>query len=105
MSMAGTTITASIAVSGQSATAQKILNFVGRKIRLTVKSDSYRDQCYAEAALWDGNRWNEVYRIHPANMITKSSLAYGRQPPGWDAFNEDLTDLFAVTAAIIQEGP
>jgi hypothetical protein len=50
----------------------------GRKIRLSIKSDSYEFQCHAYAEVWSPTnlRWNRVASIPHANMKTRSGLAY-----------------------------
>ena len=48
------------------------------KVKINIKSDSYREQCFARISVWCADKltWNIVSSIHPSRMITPSQLAY-----------------------------
>ena len=54
----------------QSRTLTQIFGFNGRKVRVSVKADSYKHQGHARAELWDGNRWHESASLLPMLMAS-----------------------------------
>ena len=56
----------------------ELLQLDDHKLRITIKSDSYRFQCYAKIYVWsDTNKeWSLIDSIHPDNMQTEDKLAY-----------------------------
>tara|TARA_B100000073_G_C23609123_1_gene523771 strand:- start:320 stop:634 length:315 start_codon:yes stop_codon:yes gene_type:complete len=48
------------------------------KLRITIKSDSYRSQCYAKIYVWSKHKeeWSLIDSIHPDNMQTEEKLSY-----------------------------
>lgn len=62
--------------SKQSINRRVIYNYKNTKIRLSLKSDSYRQQCYAHAEALDGFEWKLIYSIPPTLMATPKDLRY-----------------------------
>lgn len=65
--------------SKQSINRRVIYNYKNTKIRLSLKSDSYRQQCYAHAEALDGLEWKLIYSIPPTLMATPKDLRYYSQ--------------------------
>lgn len=55
-----------------------LLNESGLKIKVTIKSDAYQQQSYANADVWSESdlKWNKVFSIHYSNMSTPEGLVY-----------------------------
>ena len=87
----------------QSVEYKETLEHNDRKIRIEIKSDSYRNQCYARAKLWDGDKWNFVDDIPSSEMSTKDGLAY--MPPERKAtsasFKSDRDKLIKLVKDVI----
>ncbi len=71
------------------------------KIRVYLKTDSYKSQSHASADIWDGNRWNQISRIQPKAMSTDASLGYKRNAPTAADFDRDRDHLLTVAAQIL----
>jgi len=69
------------------------------KLRVTIKSDSYRQQCYARIKRWSGSAWQEIHRV--LDMKTKEGLSYRRPQPGPEAFKEDRDELLRVAERVL----
>jgi hypothetical protein len=74
----------SIAKNRQSIDYKEILSFNERKLRVSMKSDSYDFQCYARIDLWNGEKWHEVEHIPYGEMRTPEKLIHlsDNQPSG-----------------------
>jgi hypothetical protein len=70
-------------------------------IRLRLRSDSYREQCYAIAERWDGAAWREVWSIAPAAMATPKGLAYVHERDRAEIFTGDILALLARVAEVL----
>lgn len=59
-------------------------------VRISVKSDSYRQQCYAHLDVLDKQKmeWNTISSIKPTEMSTPEGL---KSYPGAYGVNRDLT--------------
>ena len=44
------------------------------KLRIKIKSDSYKFQSFARVEKWDGDKWREVHSIHHGSMTTPAGL-------------------------------
>lgn len=68
-----------IAGKGQNVDYSEVGTYEGRKIKLHIHVDSYKNQGYARAFVWsaDALKWNEIYSILPLNMKTDKDLGYG----------------------------
>lgn len=71
----------SIARGSQDVFFTELLSFREEKLRIKIRSNSYKDQCSAELEIWSaaGRQWNEVVRLHAAEMQTEKGLCYGPQ--------------------------
>lgn len=70
-------------------------------VRLRLRSDSYRDQCYAIAERWDGAKWQPVYTIAPAGMATPEGLAYARPSATALSFRLDVEALLDAVRLVV----
>jgi hypothetical protein len=70
------TLNKEIGSGGQSVTYKETLEHNGKKLRISIKSDSYRAQCYARVLLFDGDKWNQIDSIHYSRMVTEAKLIY-----------------------------
>jgi hypothetical protein len=57
-------------------TMQITCKWVRHTCRVTIESDSYRDQCSARIERWDGKQWRAVDTIAAGSMRTKKGLVY-----------------------------
>ena len=62
--------------SGQSISYREIYKLNDKKIKLAIKSDSYRSQCYAKASVLKNDEWTDIYSIPYSLMQTPEGLAY-----------------------------
>lgn len=62
--------------SNQSISYREIYQLNDKKIKLEIKSDSYRNQCYARASVLKDDDWNIIYSIPYSIMQTPEGLAY-----------------------------
>jgi len=86
-------------------TARRILSLGDFKVRLTIKSDSYRSQSFAQAEVWNPATlsWNQVHSLHYAEMKTQHQLIYLPAKSGLDIrhFTQDMDRLLEMTKQII----
>jgi len=89
----------------QDVIARRILKLGEFKVRLTVRSDAYRGQCYARAEVWNPSAlsWNVVHNLHPEEMTTREGLWYLPNKRGLSADNFiiDFNRLLDMTKKII----
>lgn len=62
--------------NSQSITYREIYEYKEMKIKIEIKSDSFKQQCYAIASVLDGLKWNVIYTIPQSLMNTRDSIAY-----------------------------
>jgi len=74
---------------------------VTHKVRLKLRSDSYVDQSYAYAQVWDGKQWQELYALQPANMLTPTKLAYGPKRATVADFDADISRLLSLSRTVL----
>jgi len=84
--------------SGQSISYREIYKLNDKKIKLAIKSDSYRSQCYAKSSVLKNDEWVDVYSIPYSLMQTPEGLAYKsdyKNKPGVseENFKEDIQKL------------
>jgi hypothetical protein len=70
------TIEQSINKGQQSLDYKELLNFNGVKLKISIKSDSYKQQCFAKIEVWNDFKWNLIDSIHYNEMNTDSKLVY-----------------------------
>lgn len=101
--MRATTISKEVYKGSQSLNLTEVVSVLidgkKHKLRITIKSDSYRQQCFARIKRWTGSTWNEVHRI--LDMNTPEGLAYRRPTPTADAFKEDRNELLRVAERVL----
>jgi len=84
--------------SSQSISYREIYQLNDKKIKLEIKSDSYRNQCYARASVLKDDDWNIIYSIPYSIMQTPEGLAYKNDYKNKPAvaegnFREDIQKL------------
>lgn len=62
--------------SSQSLSYREIYILIDKRIKLEIKSDSYRNQCYTRASVLKNDEWSLIYSIPYSLMSTPDSLAY-----------------------------
>jgi len=62
--------------SSQSISFREIYQLEDKKIKLEIKSDGYRNQCYAKAYFLKENEWILIYSIPHSLMNTPDNLCY-----------------------------
>ena len=62
--------------SSQSLIYRELYSLNGKKIRLEIKSDSFRSQCYARSHVLKNDEWSLIYSVPYAEMKTKEGLIY-----------------------------
>ena len=92
--------------SSQSLSYREIYIQQGKRIKLDIKSDSYRNQCYARAYVLKQDEWSLIYSIPYSLMQTPDSLAYHSEyknnPKLAEAkFRADVAKLKEFTAKIL----
>ena len=92
--------------SNQSLSHREIYKINDKKIKLDIKSDSYRNQCYARAYVLKNDEWSLIYSIPYNLMQTPESLAYHSEyknnPTLAQAkFKEDIAKLKQYTEKIL----
>lgn len=60
----------------QDITYRHIYKENGLKIKLEIKSDDYKKQCYARAYVLSNLEWSLIYSIPYSEMKTQTGLAY-----------------------------
>lgn len=71
----------------QSVTCRIIYQLNGRTVKLEIKSDSFEQQSYAKACVFDGTSWKDLYTIPYALMRTPPELLYTPRFCGLDYKN------------------
>lgn len=80
----------------QSVELIEILEFKGHKLRLHIKSDSYKFQSYAIVSIFHtGNlKWNQLVSIPHGNMKTEEGICYYQAAQGSNPQLEKLKHKF-----------
>ena len=73
------------------------------KLRITIKSDSYLQQCYARISIFspEENKWNRLATIEPGKMQTANGLCYKQNAPGEQEFQNDIDELLRLADLIL----
>ena len=89
----------------QDVTARRILSLGDFKVRLTIKSDSYKFQSFARAEVWNPATlsWNQDHSIHYAEMTTPEGLSYYPNKSGLKItpFTRDFDRLLTMVKQIL----
>lgn len=85
-----------IGIGSQDAIYKEVIDLQNRKLRIIIRSDAYKNQCFAKIEFLGvrSERWNELADIHYSKMDTPSELAYSKS-------RDDLTSLFAADRAAL----
>jgi len=62
--------------NNQSISRRVIYEYQGKRIKLSLKSDAYKVQCFAHAEVLDGFDWKPLYAIPHSLMRTPKDLRY-----------------------------
>lgn len=54
----------------------ELLEFKGKRARISIRSDSYVAQCSANLEIFDGAKWHSLYWIPGPSMATAPKLYY-----------------------------
>jgi hypothetical protein len=92
--------------SSQSLSYREIYILQDKRIKLDIKSDSYRNQCYARAYVLKQDEWSLIYSIPYSLMQTPDSLAYHSEYKNnpklaEPKFRSDIAKLKEFTAKIL----
>lgn len=92
--------------SNQSLSYREHYIYENKKIKLEIKSDSYRSQCYARTYILKADEWCLLYSVPYAEMETKEGLIYyhdyKKRPQGAHSeFISDILRLKNMTAEIL----
>lgn len=60
--------------SKQAIEYREVLTLKEFKLRLEMKSDSHKEQCYARISVWNGKEWSFVDSIHYSLLSFKDGL-------------------------------
>ena len=73
------------------------------KLRIKIKSDSYKFQSFARVEKWDGDKWREVHSIHHGIMLTPTGLSSRPRGEGlaFSHFRADRKELLRVAKGIV----
>lgn len=94
------TFSSGLSKTQQAVTYTELGTLGAHKVRISIKSDAYEEQCYARIERFDGHRWQSVHTIAPSNMITRTKLVYSRNVSEGD-FAHDREALISSAAFIL----
>lgn len=75
----------------------------GRKVRIRIRSNHYKEQCHAIAEVWTEVGWREVWSLDTGAMQTPEGLVYKREDVA-ASFDDDRATLLAATEAVLKGG-
>lgn len=92
-----------ISFGSQSVELVNLLALGDIKLRIKIKSDSYKFQSFARIERWDGTQWQEVASLHYGAMKTEAGLCYKPNQSGRDFrnFEADYDELLKQAKAIL----
>jgi len=85
---------------GQSMNYTEVVILGECRVRIDIRSDSYKEQCHARCQLWSSGKWQLIHNIFPALMQTPSELTYKRAATESD-FMKDRTQLLNVAEQVL----
>jgi hypothetical protein len=95
------TVAKQVAKGTQDVVYDEILNLSGgRKVKVSIRSDSYDFQSHAKISSWDGAKWHEVHRILHSMMKTPHGLYYRPGVVDETSFKADRDELIRVAEAV-----
>lgn len=76
---------------------------VKQKLRITIKSDSYLAQCYAQCDIFsiEEKKWNRLTSIEYGRMQTASGLSHCQNAPTEYEFQNDINELLRLADLIL----
>lgn len=88
-----------ITCTGQDVTLRYLLTHGDHKVRVTIRSNAYKAQCFATAEVWSPVelKWNKVVHLSGNQLQTEEGLCY-RPAGSWDSelhFEEDYQAILA----------
>lgn len=93
---------AEISKGGQNARYQEMVTAEnGDRLRVAIKTDTYKFQGYARVERWDGQKWHEVWHLDPLKMQTEDNLAYVPRDLTHYDFKLDRDRLLHLAAAVL----
>jgi hypothetical protein len=98
-------ITKEIATGSQDVTFTEVLHYGAYKLKVEIKSDSYKKQCYARVKRWSGNQWNLVHSINdmktPTGLYAHQKYRKQSAPGDESEFQLDRDELLRVAKEIL----
>jgi hypothetical protein len=84
-------------------TSGAIKQSVRQKLRITIKSDSYEQQCFARISIYspEERKWNRLASIEPSVMKTEKGLCYKHEAPTEYNFQNDINELMRLADLIL----
>jgi len=80
----------------------ELVKFGIHKLRIQIRSDSYKEQCYAWLERFDGTKWQHLHSIPFSEMNTPPGLVYlPEEKRSEKNFLADRTLLLSVAKLII----
>jgi hypothetical protein len=73
------------------------------RLRVRIRSNAYKAQCHAVIERWDGDEWQEVWRLNPMMMETKEGLCYAVHASTKD-FTADTYTLLLQASRVLRTG-
>jgi hypothetical protein len=93
---------AEISKGGQNAHYQELLTAEnGDRLRVAIKTDTYKTQGHARVERWDGVQWQRVWALDPLKMQTEDNLAYVPRALTHYDFKLDRDRLLNLAAAVL----
>lgn len=80
----------------------ELLGFEQHRFRIQIRSNSYKDQCWAMIERHDGSRWQELWSLHSSAMATEVGLHYRDTGIAATNFRIDRSTLLARALDILQ---
>lgn len=99
-------IESSVNKGQQSLDFKEVLKLDKFKIRISIKSDSYKHQCFARIDVWNELKWNNIHSLHYNEMNTKDKLIYSFEEShdsskAFKLFKEDREKLLKIAKEVL----
>jgi len=100
-----TTLSLTIGAGKQSAEYKEIIKVKDKRIKISIKSDSYLNQCHAISYLWSNTGWNLIHSIPYSAMNTekelRTSIDFAKKESNKSFFKADRDLLLSISKKII----
>lgn len=92
-----------ISAGSQDVMYRELLQVGTHRLRISIRSDSYRDQCYARVEIWSPaeSKWNFVECVHHGSMVTEKGLRYLQRPAIVKDFSADRDELIRLASLVL----